>query len=314
MESEPTNSIIQWLLDSDPSIRWQVLCDLLNANEGNVSVERQRVASEGWGACLLGQQDESGRWGGQLYSNKWLSTTYTLQLLCQMGLEQSNQQAHRGCHELIDSGFKPCGGISYAKTVDVIDNGVTGMILRILAYFRYPDERLDAIVTYLLDQQRTDGRWEPVPNNENIRYTIDTTLLILVGLLEYEQMHPHCDNAVIEAQKRGREYLLQHHIYKSLQTGTALDDKITLLSFPPRWHYDILAALDYFQSCQEIRDERLVDAINILQGKCNADGTWDLQNRHAGKTFFEMEQVGKPSRWNTLRSLRVLKWYSKLGH
>ena len=93
--------------------------------------------------------------------NKWISTTYTLQVLRQMGLEQSNQRAHRGCRELFEGGFKPCGGISYAKTVDVIDNGVTGMVLAVLAYFRYADERLAAIVAYLIDQQKLDGRWEP---------------------------------------------------------------------------------------------------------------------------------------------------------
>jgi hypothetical protein len=310
MEPILTNKLIQWLLDSDPSIRWQVMCDLLETDESSTSLERRKVAKEGWGAKLLTYQDATGRWGGQLYSNKWLSTTYTLLLLRQMGLERSNLQAQTGCRVLLEGGFRSQGGISYARTSDIIDNGVTGMILALLSYFRYSDGRLDRMVEYLLDQQKVDGRWEPFPDNVNIRYVMDTTLLILDGLHEFEQMDPQCSDKVGEAQKLGREYLLQHRLYKSIQTGAALDNKIVLFSFPPYWHSDTLGVLDYFQSCRAERDERIKDAIGLLEGKRNGHGSWNLQNRHAGKTFFEMEQVGKPSRWNTLRALRVLKWWN----
>jgi len=311
MEPKLTNDIILWLMESDPSIRWQVLRDLLGADEKTASTERRRVATEGWGAKLLSYQDASGRWGGQLYSNKWLSTTYTLLLLRQMGLEQSNLQARRGCRELLEGGYRQHGGISYARTGDSIDHGVTGMVLALLAYFQYSDERVQVIAEYLLDQQMVDGRWEPFPDNDNVRYAMDTTLLILDGLHEFEQMDPHCSNMVAEAQKHGREYLLQNRLYKSIQTGLALDKKITLISFPPYWHSDILVVLDYFQNCCADRDERIGDAIQLLKGKRNADGCWDLQNRHPGKTFIEMEQIGKPSRWNTLRAFRVLSWWNR---
>jgi hypothetical protein len=310
MEPKPVNDIIQWLLDSDPSIRWQVLRDLLGGDESTTSLERRRIASEGWGAKLLTYQDASGRWGGQLYSNKWLSTTYTLLLLRQMGLEQSNPQAQHGCRELLEGGFQSKGGICYSRTSDIIDNGVTGMILVLLAYFGYSDDRLHIIVEYLLDQQMADGRWEPFPDNVNMRYAMDTTLLILDGLHEFEQVDPCCTNKVRDAQKRGREYLLQHRLYRSIQTGSAIDKKITLCSFPAYWHYDILEVLDYFQSCHAERDARIEEAIHLLEGKRNANGSWSLQNRHPGKTYFEMEQVGKPSKWNTLRALRVLKWWN----
>jgi hypothetical protein len=310
MEPQPGNDIIQWLLDSDPSIRWQVLRDLFGADDKTVSLERHKVAKEGWGAKLLSYQDESGRWGGQLYSNKWLSTTYTLLLLRHMGLEPSNPQAHGGCKELLEGGFRPQGGIRFSRTAGIIDNGVTGMILALLAYYQYSDDRLNMIVEYLLDQQKPDGRWKPFPENENVRYTMDATLLILDGLHEFEQMDPHCPSKVREAQKQGREYLLQHRLYKSIQTGSAIDIKISLCSFPPYWYYDILSVLDYFQSCQADKDERIVDAVDLLEGKRNAQGSWNLQNRRPGKTYFEMEQTGKPSKWNTLRALRVLKWWN----
>ena len=309
-DSTTARNVIQWLLDGDPSIRWQVMRDLLGMDEIAVEEERRKVESVGWGARLLSHQDTSGRWGGQLYSGKWVSTTYTLLLLRQMGLEPSNLQAQRGCRELLEGGFRSQGGISFARTVDVIDNGVTGMVLSLLAYFGYPDERLDVMAEYLINQQLSDGRWEPVPDNQQIRYAFDTTILILEGLHEYERKQPHCTSQVIEAQRKGREFLQKHKIFKSIPEDVELDKQITQFSFPPRWHYDVLVALDYFQACQAEKDERLREAITLLIEKHNPDATWDLQNRHAGKTFFEMEQAGKPSRWNTLRALRVLKWWN----
>ncbi len=231
-KSPPTENVIAWLLAGDPSIRWQVLRDLLRADEKAIADERKKIAREGWGAQLLSYQDKSGRWGGQLYSNKWLSTTYSLQLLRQLGLEPANLQAHLGCRELLQSGFQLQGGISFARTTDTIDNGVTGMILSLLAYFGYPDERVNSIADYLLGQQLPDGRWEPVPGNQIIRYAFDTTILILEGLHEYEHMRPKQSDPIIAAQRNGREFLLRHKCYQSIHTGENLDRKITLFSFP----------------------------------------------------------------------------------
>lgn len=303
------DQVVQWLLDSDPSIRWQVMRDLQGAGEEELARERRKVAAEGWGARLLSYQDASGRWGGQLYGNKWLSTTYTLLLLRQMGLESHNPQAQRACKELLEGGFQKTGGVGYSKSADRVDNGVTGMILTLMAYFGYPDERIHRIAAYLLDQQQPNGSWEPVPGNNEIRYTFDATLLILEGLLEYERRYSKQSAQVKEAQRKGREFLLRHRLFKSIQSAENIHRNMTLFSFPPRWHYDVLAALDYFQDCRAGKDERLRDAIDLLKEKCNPDGRWNLQNRHAGKTFFEMEDVGQPSKWNTLRALRILKWH-----
>jgi len=301
--------LIEWLLEGDPAIRWQVMRDLVGASKETIATERHKVATEGWSARLLSCQDASGMWGGQLYNRKWLSTTYTLLLLRQMGLEANHPQAYLACKLLLNGGFKPNGGLSYAKTVDVIDNGVTGMVLSILAYFGYPDHRLHAIAGYLCDQQLSDGGWEPVPGDQHLRYKFDATLLILDGLHEYEQQFPGRSERVAAAQRRGREFLLHHRLYHLPQSEQIIDKKMLLFSFPPRWHFDVLASLDYFQACRMERDERLSAAIELLVAKRNQNGSWDLQNRHAGKTFFEMEEVGKPSRWNTLRALRVLEWW-----
>jgi hypothetical protein len=308
-ESMDCTKAIDWLLDSDPSIRWQVLRDLTNASEGEIASEREKVAVQGWGARLLSCQDSSGRWGGQLYNNKWLSTTYSLLLLRQMGLEPGHRQAQRGCKELLEGGYRPDGSISYSKTIDRVDNGVMGMVLSLLAYFDFPDERIHAIAAYLRARQLPDSRWEPVVDNQQLNYTFAGTLLVLDGLHEYEKRFPHQAAQVAEAQKRGREFLLEHHLYKDKQTGQLIDKKMLLFSFPPRWHYDVLTALDHFRECRAERDDRLQDAIDLLKTKQNPDETWNLQHKHPGKTFFEMEAVGKSSRWNTLRALRVLKWW-----
>jgi len=247
-------------------------------------------------------------WGGQLYNHKWLSTTYSLQLLRQFGLDPDNPQAQKGCRALLDGGFVSSGGIRFAKSAAEIDNGVTGMILSLLAYFNYPDSRVASIAEYLLGQQQPDGRWEPVTGNKRLKYTFDTTLLVLEGLREHEKMNSGQDDRVKAAQRKGREFLLQHSLYKNGSVGEALDKTITLFSFPPRWHYDLLAVLDYFQECKAPQDPRLEDGMRIILAKRNPAGDWNLQNRHPGKTFFELEEAGKPSRWNTLRAQRVLKW------
>lgn len=304
------NDVIVWLLEGDPAIRWQVLRDLCRSDEITYCPERRKIAQEGWGACLLSHQDASGTWGGQLYSNKWLSTTYTLLLLRRLGLEPQNHQAHKACRRLIDGGYREGGAINLARTVSQVDNAVTGMVLSLLAYFGFPDERVHAIASYLSGQQRPDGSWEPYNGNQNLKYTFDATLLVLEGLREYEKRYPDLAQPAIAAQQQGREFLLKHRLFKCSPPGDEpVDRKMLRFSFPPRWHYDVLAALDYFQECRPENDPRLEDSISLLQNKRALNGTWTLQNRHAGKTFFEMEKTGKPSRWNTLRGLRVLKWW-----
>ena len=301
--------IIAWLLESDPSIRWQVMRDLLEEDDEIFTQERMRVSSDGWGADLLSRQDTSGRWAGQLYDHKWISTTYTMQLLRRMGLDPESPQAHDACQQLLDGGYKKGGALSFAKTVSHIDLGVNGLVLSILAYFGYPDQRVHSVVEFLLDQQLPNGSWLPEPNLEHLQYIFAGTMLVLDGLREYEKRYSTLSTQVVEAQIRGREFLLSHHLFKSIVTKETIDQKLTRFSFPPRWHYDVLVALDYFQDCRAEKDERLIAAIELVKSKRRKDGRWNLQNRHPGKTYFEMEEVGQPSKWNTLRALRVLKWW-----
>jgi hypothetical protein len=330
-----TDQVTRWLLDGDPAIRWQVLRDLVGAPESRVERERRKVAREGWGARLLAQQDPKGTWAGGkssdggLYSPKWISTTYTMLLLRDFGLPATNRQARRACPILLDQGLQRDGGINYGWR-GRSETCITGMVLSILSAFEHDDDRLESIVDYLLAQQMPDGGWNCRRDLGATHASVHTTISVLEGLRHYERNSwrrlpaaaaksrrreaAATDRrrklaAVRAAQQRGREFLLVHRLFRSHRTGEIIKPIFLRFSFPPRWHYDILRALDYFQSVDAPRDPRLAEAIDIVRRAQDADGRWPLQNIYKGQTYFPLERVGAPSRWNTLRALRVLKWW-----
>jgi hypothetical protein len=309
-----SNDVTQWLLDGDPAIRWQTLRDLVGATERTVERERRKVARVGWGSRLLAKQDSEGTWAGGkssdggLYHPKWTSTTYTMLLLRDLGLSATNKQAQKACSLLLDQGLQRDGGINYGWW-GVSETCVTGMVLSILSAFEHNDDRVDIVVDHLLKQQMPDGGWNCRRRFGATHSSVHTTISALEGLRYYELLHRRKVAAVRAAQRRGREFLLVHRLFRSHRTGAIIKPIFVRFSFPPRWHYDILRALDYFQAVKARRDPRLADAIEILQNERLKDGRWPLQNSYNGKTYFEMEHVGAPSRWNTLRALRVLKWW-----
>jgi hypothetical protein len=312
------DGVIQWLLDGDPAIRWQTLRDLTGAAESSVARERRMIARHGWGARLLARQDPDGRWaGGQssdsgLYSPKWTSTTYTLLLLRDFGLPPANPRIRKACKLLLDHGLQPDGGISYGTWAQWTRRGetcVTGMVLSILSYFECADERLHTVADHLLEQQMADGGWNCQRPTGATHSSVHTTISALEGLKYYELFGGRALRKVREGQRRGREFLLVHRLFRSDRTGQVIKPLFTRFAFPPRWHYDILRALDYFRAVDAPRDPRLADAIDIVLGSRLRDGRWALQHSHTGQTYFTLEQRGAPSRWNTLRALRVLKWW-----
>jgi hypothetical protein len=318
----PRASEVQWLLDGDPAIRWQTQRDLVGAAKSTVDRERGKVAREGWGARLLALQDPQGTWaGGQttdkgLYSPKWTSTTYTMLLLRDFGLPPTNRQARKACTILLEKGLQPDGGVNYGIWAERIARGetcVTGMVLSILSHFHHDDERLDAIATNLLEVQMPDGGWNCRRPQGATHSSVHTTISALEGLRLYE-LHRGGENPAIRvAQERGREFLLVHRLFRSHRTGAIIKPVFTRFAFPPRWHYDVLRALDYFQAVGAPRDPRLADAIDLVHKGRGEDGCWRLQNSFKGKVYFELERLGQPSRWNTLRALRVLKWWEAGG-
>jgi len=308
--------VLEWLQEGDPAVRWQAQRDLRGAAERTVRREQRRVAEEGWGARLLGLQDSDGRWAGGIYTPKWTSTTYTMVLLRSLGLAPRHPQALQACWVLLETGFWKDGGINYYPRVcRRSETCISGMTLAVLSWFRLDDARLDRLAEHVVEQQMADGGWNcrAMPGYGKATHgSFHTTITALEALLEYERFRPERARAAREAQRRGREFLLAHRLFRSHRTGKVVKGEMTRFAFPPRWHYDVLRGLDYFRDCAAPRDERLTDAITLVESRRGADGRWVLQNRYPGKTFFEMEEPGAPSRWNTLRALRVLRWWEAL--
>jgi hypothetical protein len=313
-----TDQTVQWLLSGDPAIRWQTLRDLVGAPARTVERERRAIELEGWGARLLARQDAKGTWAGGpttdrgLYTPKWISTTYTMLTLRDIGLPKGNPQAKKACRILLDRGLRGDGGISYGDWADWTDRGetcITGMVLSILSYFGYEDDRLGIVVSYLLDQQMPDGGWNCRRPQGARHSSVHTTISVLEGLRHCESLQGRGNRKIRVAQERGREFLLMHRLFRSDRTNEIIKSEFLRFVFPPRWHYDILRALDYFQWVKAPQDSRMAEAIGIVRERQRADGKWLHQHRYNGKTWFELERLGSASRWNTLRALRVLKWW-----
>ena len=303
---------LSWLLAGDPAIGWQTRRDLIGEAESVWGPERRRTLSEGWAAQLLAEQDADGRWGGGLYSPKWVSTTYTLLLLRDMGLPRDCEAARRGTALVLDGLLGALPDADFQARLLALDRCIVGMILSLTSYFGLGAERVEALVANLLAEIMPDGAWNcrrmrrPRPHHSSFH----TTLNVLEGLRDYLESGatPHRP-AVLAAEQAALELLLQHQLFRSDRSGEVIDERFTKFSFPTRWYYDVLRALSYFARADAPRDPRLGEAIELLRHRRRSDGCWPVQNRHAGKVFFDMEKTGGPSRWNTLRALRVLKWW-----
>ncbi|PWU09797.1 MAG: hypothetical protein C5B51_05530 [Terriglobia bacterium] len=313
MSSNARDPVLEWLLEGDPAIRWQALRDLGDAGARTVSREQRRVAAEGWGAYLLRLQDADGRWGGGIYNPKWISTTYTMQLLRSFGLPFGQAQALRGCAHLLDTGFSDDGGINFfPRRYPRSEMCISSMVLAVTCWFRFEDARVDRLMEHVVAQQMDDGGWNcrAMPGYGHATHgSFHTTISALEALLEYQRFRPGNAKAARSAQERGREFLLRHRLFRSHRTGAVVNPVMTRFAFPPRWHYDVLRGLDYFRDCAAPPDQRLSDAIALVEQRRTGEGRWLLQNCYPGKTFFQMEEPARPSRWNTLRALRVLRWW-----
>lgn len=314
-------SVIDWLLDGDPAIRWQVMRDLIGTPAEEIAAERARIASEGIGARLLALQREDGSWAGEAWNRGWDSTMHVLSLLRELGLDSACVQAHRAVGLVRDQvrwkgwdedgnwrGTDWPGNPFFAGEVEPCING------QVAASGAYFGQDVQRIVERLLREQLPDGGWNCEAERGSIRSSFNTTICVLEALLEYELAGGN-GAEVTEARLRGQEYLLERRLLRRRSSGEliARDRKggtdWTRFAFPTWWHYDVLRGLDYLRRAGVKPDERAAEAIGLVESKRGADGRWLLEHRHPGAMAVELDELeGLPSRWVTLRALRVLKW------
>ena len=305
--------VIEWLLDSDPSVRWQVMVDLLDEPPDAVALERSRVATEGWGARLLALQPDDGYWGGDEYGmhGERTSVTWTLHLLRRLGIDPDAAPVRTAIARVRDNvKWREWDDLPYFH--GEVEECVNGGVLALGAYFGELGEGSDRIIARLLQEQLDDGGWNCEPREESDRSSFDSTICVLEGLLEYERAIGDTDAAITEARRRGEEYLLERSLFRRRSTGELVRDRYTNLIFPPYWLYDVLRSLDYFRVAHDRPDPRVADAIDLLLSKRGDDGRWLAGEPWHGEVHFAVDaSAGEPSRWNTLRALRVLRWYDR---
>ncbi len=318
-------NVIEWLMDSDPAIRWQVMRDLIDASPEAIAAERTPIAREGWGAQLLAHQREDGQWDGGVPSfssekalnwwrsmpaerqgtlfPEWTSTTWSLTLLRAFGLDPDSAEARRAVARVHDHVRWEHDGERYFD--GEVEPCINGRTVALGAYFGQDVRR---IVDRLLGEQMEDGGWNCEQENGSTRGSFNSTIEVLEGLLEFERATGGSP-AVRAARLRGHEYLLQRRMLRRLSTGELIDPAFRQFSFPTYWHYDVLRGLEYLRASGVVPDDRLAEAIELVDSKRDAEGRWPLENRHAGRLYFDLDEAeGKPSRWNTLRAMRVLRW------
>jgi hypothetical protein len=314
---KPTRAVIEWLLDSDPSIRWQVMRDLTGAPAAEVAAERARVATEGAGARLLALQAADGRWSGAAWNRGWNSTMHVLTLLRELGLDPASDEGRRGVGLVRDHvTWKGCGPEECHDNpffAGEVEPCINGQVAAAGAYF---GQDVRGLVERLLAEQLPDGGWNCDAENGSTRSSFNTTICVLEALLEHE-LSAGSSPEVTAARLRGQEYLLERHLFRRRSTGEVIERdrkggaEWSRFAFPTWWHYDVLRGLEYLRHAGVTPDERVSEAIDLVASKRDGDGRWPLEVRYPGVMPVEIDEgEGRPSRWNTLRALRVLKWYS----
>jgi hypothetical protein len=308
--------VIDWLLEGDPAIRWQVLRDLTDASPAEVAAERARVEHEGWGARLLAAEDPNGLWdGGACFpagykggepGQPWTPTMHTLQTLLIFGLDPASTSARHAIAQVGEHGRWEHAGQPYFD--GEVEPCINGRTIEAGAYFGVD---IAPIVKRIVGERLDDGGWNCEAENGSVRSSFDTTIDVLDGLVEFERATGGSAE-VSEARRGGEEYLLERSLFRRKSTGEVVNPAYLDFAFPYYWHYDVLRALDYFRGAGADPDPRMSEAVDVVRSKQQADGRWLLDRTYPGRVFFDLEDgVGAPSRWNTLRALRVLGWWDR---
>ena len=313
-------TVIDWLLDSDASIRWQVMRDLTDAPAASVAAERARVATEGAGARLLALQAADGRWGGAAWNRGWDSTMHALTLLRELGLDPASAEARRAVGRVRDhvtwQGCAPPECDRNPFFAGEVEPCINGQVAACGAYF---GEDVRGLVDRLLGEQLPDGGWNCETESGSTRSSFNTTICVLEALLEHERRFGAAP-AVTDARSRGQEYLLERRLFRRRSTGEVIERdrkggaSWTRFAFPTWWHYDVLRGLDHLRGAGVRPDGRVAEAVALVASKRDADGRWPLETRYPGRVLIETDDgEGRPSPWITLRAMRVLRWFEQAG-
>ena len=319
MMEQPINislDTIEWLLDSDSAMRWQAMHDLTDASAEAIALERARFPHEGMGAEILNLQQVDGSWRRD-DAPAWVTTLFTMQLLRAMGIDPATPAVVIAI-ERLEAGLRwnnleGCWNLRAPETggktffEGEVEPCINGGVLALGAYFGRPTEGL---ARRLVDEQLEDGGWN-CEAPKSTRSSFHTTICVLEGLLEYERAVGSAPE-VASSRKRGEEYLLKRSLYRRFSTGEVANQEFLEFAFPPRYHYDVLRALDYFRVAGIEPDPRVAYAVGVVQSKLQADGRWLLDAKYDEALAVPFDElVNEPSRWNTLRALRVLRWYEQ---
>ncbi|QTX04059.1 squalene cyclase [Agromyces archimandritae] len=312
-----TTRTLDWLLDSDPAIRWQVERDLLGSPPETWRATRDRVAVEGFGAALLAEQDGDGQWaGGACFpagwsradsdGEPWIATTWVLKDLREWGVDAGTLGDTAGkldanCRwEYEDMPF-------WGGEIDVCLNSYT------LANGAWLGADVSRLVSWFPEHRLADGGWNcEAEEGDSVRSSFHSTLNAITGILAYEQAAG--DDSMREARHSGEEYLLERRLMRRRSTGEPVGAFVTDLIYPTRHQYNLLAALDHFRAASThdgtAPDPRLADAVAHLRTARRPDGTWGQGNTLPGQVWVEVDAPsGEPSKWLTLIATRVLDWW-----
>jgi len=301
--------INKWLLAGDASIQYQVWRDLLGVQKKQL---QEKIALEGWGYKFLSNRHSNGHWGDRFYQPKWVSTHYTLLDLRNLNLPSKNKVVQETIELVLQTEKADDGGICLgSSTKKHSDVCVNGMFLNYSSYFETPEKKLHSIIDSILSEIMPDGGFNCRTTRSGAKHSsLHSTISVLEGLSEFQKAgYTYRNKEIADAITSGIEFILMHRLFLSDRTGQIIDKKFLKLTFPCRWKYDILRAMDYFQYAGIKWDHRMTEAFNFLNKKQNKDGTWNMQAAHSGLVHFKMEKAGKSSRWNTLRMLRINKHF-----
>ncbi|MFA6234348.1 MAG: hypothetical protein WC824_09250 [Bacteroidota bacterium] len=302
-------SLIKWLLEGDVSIQYQVGRDLFQSDEIRL---QQRILTEGWGKQYMDLQNEDGSWGRGFYMPKWTSTHYTVLDLKNLAVPRNSKRILTSINAILEGHKAADGGIGTSVSRAQSDVCVNGMVLNYACYFRVDENDVKSIIDFLIRHRMHDGGFNCESNRTaGVKHSsLHTTLSVLEGFHEYKTNG--CGyrlDEIVEIEKDAIEFILMHQLFLSDRTSAIIDQKFLRFTYPFRWKYTILRAMDYFRSIGYPYDARMEKAMTEIYHKRNRLGSWNLQSKFTGAEHFEMEKAGQPSRWITMTALRILRHY-----